>query len=631
MEGGSPMRIKKITRIITAESRKWVDAGIITTDQQKRILTSYPPITGAKHHINLPAVIIALATLCISAGLLIFYAANWRKMPPPIRFMQIIILLCITYIPAYFFLAKDRGSSLGRALLVLGMVSFGAGIMLVAQLYHISAHPTNGLLVWAIGVFLMAALMKERWGLFLAAGLFLIWHQWELYQFSNPGYVYFLFIVLSAAAFAILKDKIGLAVSFIMFIIFYYQVNDFWLTHNLNTSSSGSAFLFTHIPAGLTLIAFSQLLKRNNSINAPATLIETTGWVFIAVPLFASAWPFTIAGLSPLFLFGNSAVFSAEYIILLAPACIIFVLLMAGKKLSTDLIILLIYALAAFFLPLGSTTVRMIFLHLTIIILTAKLLYLPHISKNNFRRIIGLIFVTGILLVKFFGFAFYAFDHNEYRAAYLIGFIIFGTVIFLLQQSIAALQKKNTDTARGTLIYAFCAVLAFAAMYLLSFKMPAQKSVFNADTVVMVMIFLFSGIALLLFLHLIRSSERTLLTILSAIIFTASWITLLLAGMTMPWQLYSAVFNIMLLIFSGTLIYYSTVIQSKILLNIAISGFLLHIGTRYFDLFWDMLSGSALFIITGIVGLAGGYFLERKRRDIIRTMNNTGKNGESAL
>jgi uncharacterized membrane protein len=30
-----------------------------------------------------------------------------------------------------------------------------------------------------------------------------------------------------------------------------------------------------------------------------------------------------------------------------------------------------------------------------------------------------------------------------------------------------------------------------------------------------------------------------------------------------------------------------------------------------------MLSGSLLFIITGVIGLAGGYMLEKKRRQII--------------
>jgi hypothetical protein len=40
-----------------------------------------------------------------------------------------------------------------------------------------------------------------------------------------------------------------------------------------------------------------------------------------------------------------------------------------------------------------------------------------------------------------------------------------------------------------------------------------------------------------------------------------------------------------------------------------------------------MLSGSALFLATGIVGFAGGWFLDRKRRQMIRQMESAGKGG----
>jgi len=74
----------------------------------------------------------------------------------------------------------------------------------------------------------------------------------------------------------------------------------------------------------------------------------------------------------------------------------------------------------------------------------------------------------------------------------------------------------------------------------------------------------------------------------------------------------------LLLVVVGVLIYYSTRVNSVLLLNLAIAGFGLQVTTRYFDIFWDLLSGSLLFIVTGIVLFGGGLLLEVNRRKVIQ-------------
>jgi uncharacterized membrane protein len=137
--------------------------------------------------------------------------------------------------------------------------------------------------------------------------------------------------------------------------------------------------------------------------------------------------------------------------------------------------------------------------------------------------------------------------------------------------------------------------------------------------------------ALLYYLILTRVKTGRIMIYLSLLVLLASGITMFMAGPAVPWQLYSVIFNLLLLIISATYIYYSTVIQSKILLNAAVIGFVIHIITRYFDLFWDMFSGALLFIITGFIGLFGGYILEKKRKDLalqIEKEASTSGNGE---
>ena len=52
-------------------------------------------------------------------------------------------------------------------------------------------------------------------------------------------------------------------------------------------------------------------------------------------------------------------------------------------------------------------------------------------------------------------------------------------------------------------------------------------------------------------------------------------------------------------------------------INFGIAGIALNIVTRYFLLFGTMLEGGVFFIVTGLLVLGLGYWLERKRRALV--------------
>jgi uncharacterized membrane protein len=162
-----------------------------------------------------------------------------------------------------------------------------------------------------------------------------------------------------------------------------------------------------------------------------------------------------------------------------------------------------------------------------------------------------------------------------------------------------------------------CAICGWLSVYLASFRVEEQRSIFEAQPVVIEMTFIFVALTVILYYVLLKMiKEDRLILYLSLIIFISSGIILLTAGPRIPWTVYSFTFNLLLFIISAVYMYYSSVIKSKALLNFATAAIVIHILTRYFDLFWDMFSGSLLFIITGVIGLAGGYILEKKRGDI---------------
>ncbi len=56
------------------------------------------------------------------------------------------------------------------------------------------------------------------------------------------------------------------------------------------------------------------------------------------------------------------------------------------------------------------------------------------------------------------------------------------------------------------------------------------------------------------------------------------------------------------------------------LINWGLTLFFIHLMTRYFDLFFNMLGSGAAFIGAGALLLLGGFMLERQRRRLLETM-----------
>lgn len=91
-------------------------------------------------------------------------------------------------------------------------------------------------------------------------------------------------------------------------------------------------------------------------------------------------------------------------------------------------------------------------------------------------------------------------------------------------------------------------------------------------------------------------------------------VNLFLAGAS--GSLVAIAFN--LLLFAGLLwlIYAGMHSDDRFMVNIGFVFFGLTLLTRYFDTFWSLLNRSYFFMIGGLILIAGGYFLERKRRQL---------------
>jgi uncharacterized membrane protein len=172
-------------RWLTAESERWEREGIISAEQAARLRALYPVPTPTRPWATL--IFCGLGALIVGLGVILLFAYNWHAMPKLAKLATVFGALAAAHAGGlYLFQAKPRYRALGEALTVGGTMLFGAGIWLVAQIYHIDEHFPSGFLIWGVGAFLLAWTMPSIFQALMALVLLTIWAGSESVAFHAP-------------------------------------------------------------------------------------------------------------------------------------------------------------------------------------------------------------------------------------------------------------------------------------------------------------------------------------------------------------------------------------------------------------------------------------------------------------
>lgn len=179
--------MRKHLRWLYGEVARWVADGLISREQADALLARYPPLQPARPWATI--IFSGLGAVIVGLGVILLFAYNWQAMPKGLKLAIIFAALAGAHGGGMCLVMRERYRSLGEALCVLGTMLFGAGIWLVAQIYHIEEHFPNGLLLWALGALAMAwALPSVAQGI-IAAALFTIWCGVEAVGFDTPTHL----------------------------------------------------------------------------------------------------------------------------------------------------------------------------------------------------------------------------------------------------------------------------------------------------------------------------------------------------------------------------------------------------------------------------------------------------------
>ncbi|MEQ8406071.1 MAG: DUF2157 domain-containing protein [Oceanicaulis sp.] len=199
---------------LTADLDRWIEKGLVPQASREPILADIAP---ARAGWTASGAVAILGAVLLAFAAISFVAANWEAIPRLARFGLILAFLWASLLGSGA--AFARGSpAIGHALAVLGAALFGAAIALTAQTFNISAFRNTGILIWAGGALVTAAIIPSRPALILAAILGAFWAGSEAFNPLTPDHVWSygpLWLVTAALAWrlksAVTVHLLGLA------------------------------------------------------------------------------------------------------------------------------------------------------------------------------------------------------------------------------------------------------------------------------------------------------------------------------------------------------------------------------------------------------------------------------------
>ncbi|MBE9041260.1 DUF2157 domain-containing protein [Oscillatoriales cyanobacterium LEGE 11467] len=158
---------EKFRRQLRQEAQTWRDRGLIDSSTYAQLAEHYQfaEIDSAARN-RFIAILMALGGVLMGLGAIAFATAHWDTWPRAYRSM-ILVSLFVGVNGTGFYLWRATTlpkayRSLGQGLLILGALILGANMMLMSQMFYESGKVWELLLIWGLGVLMMAFSLRLK-------------------------------------------------------------------------------------------------------------------------------------------------------------------------------------------------------------------------------------------------------------------------------------------------------------------------------------------------------------------------------------------------------------------------------------------------------------------------------------
>ena len=132
-------------------------------------------LAARRSGMGLAQVLATLAAILIGFAAMSFVAANWQDMSKAVRLAVIFAGLWASLAGAGA-LRQAGHERFGDAALLAAVAIYGAGIMLIAQMYQMAGNPADAIWLWGLGAVIAGLATRSNPVLAAALVVFVIWH-----------------------------------------------------------------------------------------------------------------------------------------------------------------------------------------------------------------------------------------------------------------------------------------------------------------------------------------------------------------------------------------------------------------------------------------------------------------------
>ena len=202
--------MKRHIKWLISEIDRWVGDGVISPVQGQAIKKRYPMPEQGRAWGRI--IFFSIGAILFGLGVILLFAYNWQRIPKFVK-LGVIFAALIGAHGAGFWLRRPQSphQATGEGLHLLGTMIFGAGIWLIAQIYHIEEHYPTAFLIWGLGALAMAWSLPSTVHGIGAVLLFVLWNCFEAFDFRDPHALSPYLILISIGPLAWIRQSRVLA------------------------------------------------------------------------------------------------------------------------------------------------------------------------------------------------------------------------------------------------------------------------------------------------------------------------------------------------------------------------------------------------------------------------------------
>lgn len=137
---------------------RWQRNGLIDEATAERLRKE---IDDRGSGLGLGGILAVLGAVLLGAAIVSLIAANWEVMPRLVRLGLIVVVIFLGYVGGAW--RASRGDRIfSEALYLIAAITFGAGIALVSQMYHLSGDTSHAALLWVAGTMIAALFLRSQ-------------------------------------------------------------------------------------------------------------------------------------------------------------------------------------------------------------------------------------------------------------------------------------------------------------------------------------------------------------------------------------------------------------------------------------------------------------------------------------